>query len=120
TKFTVRTESVWAPAQLEITDSGNPPQRLSGFSNLESALVVLTHPMHGYFFRRDGKLGTYRIWHDRASVTLGGIQQARYPLLAKLGLVQEGDHGRLHSVLIQPSIDFTIYLPPSRVPVAPE
>jgi hypothetical protein len=88
---------------------------LAGVSNLEAGLVLLTHPLRGYFFRLDGALGSYAIWHDRAQPTVGTIQEARYPLLQKLGLVEEGSQSDIHSVLIQPSIDFTIYLPPSRV-----
>ena len=114
-RFHVRTESRWAPAYLKIEDSGKPPEQLSGVGNLEAALVFLTHPMRGYFFRRDGALGSYRIWHDRATPTVGTLQEAHYPLLQRLELVKEGDRSGLHSVLIQPNIDFTIYLPPSRI-----
>jgi hypothetical protein len=114
--FNVKTRSDWAPAQLAIEDSGEPPSKLAGISNLEAGLVLLTHPLRGYFFRQDGTLGSYAVWHDRAKSTVGTIQEARYPLLQQLGLVEEGDQSNVHSVLLQPSIDFTIYLPPSRVP----
>jgi hypothetical protein len=113
--FEIRTRSNWAPAQLAIEDLGEPPSRLPGVSNLEAGMVLLTHPFRAYFFRRDGNLGSYTIWHDRAQPTVGKIREARYPLLQQLGLVREGDQSQIHSVLIQPSIDFTIYLPPSRV-----
>jgi uncharacterized protein YqjF (DUF2071 family) len=113
--FKVKTRSRWAPAQLEIKDSGKPPEQLDGVPNLEAGLVLLTHPLRGYFFRRDGALGNYTIWHDRARLTVGTVQEARYSLLQKLGLVEEGAQSDIHSVLIQPSMDFTIYLPPSRV-----
>ena len=115
TIFNVRTRSGWAPAQLAIEDSGKPPAQLAGISNLEAGLVLLTHPLRGYFFRHDGALGSYDIWHDRAQPSVGTIQEARYPLLQQLGLVEDGDQRDIHSVLIQPSIDFTIYLPPTRV-----
>jgi len=113
--FKVKTRSGWAPAQLAVEDSGKPPTQLAGVSNLEAGLVLLTHPLRGYFFRRDGALGSYSIWHDRARLTVGTVQEARYPLLQKLGLVEEGVQSDIHSVLIQPSIDFTIYLPPRKV-----
>jgi uncharacterized protein YqjF (DUF2071 family) len=114
--FNVKTRSDWASAHLAIEDSGEPPSKLAGVSNLEAGLVLLTHPLRGYFFRQDGTLGTYSVWHDRTNSTVGTIQEARYPLLQQLGLVEEGDRRNVHSVLLQPSIDFTIYLPPSRVP----
>jgi len=113
--FQVNTRSRWATAQLAIEDTGSPPARLAGVSNLEAGLVLLTHPMRGYFFRQDGALGSYAIWHDRAQATLGEVREARYPLLRRLELVEEGDRGSVHSVLIQRSIEFTIYLPPSKV-----
>ena len=113
--FRVTTRSGWAPARLVIEDSGKPPSDLAGLSNLEAGLVLLTHPLQGYFFRQDGALGSYAVWHERAKLTLGMVQEARYPLLQQLGLVEEGDLSNIHSVLLEPGIDFTIYLPPSRV-----
>jgi uncharacterized protein YqjF (DUF2071 family) len=113
--FSVSTRSRWAGGHLAIKDSGTAPTELRGFSNLEAGLVLLTHPLRGYFFRRDGALGSYTIWHDRMKPTVGELHEARYPLLQKLELVMEGDLVQVHSALIQPSIDFTIYLPPSRV-----
>jgi len=119
TTFNVTTRSGWAPARLAVEDSGKAPEQLAGISNLEAGLVFLTHPLRGYFFRQDGALGSYAIWHDRAHLTAGTVQEASYPLLQRLGLVQDGDRSGIHSVLIQPSIDFTIYLPPSRVNAGP-
>lgn len=113
-RFRVSTRSRWAPGQLSVTDSGAPVRELSGFSSLEAGLVLLTHPLRGYFFRRDGALGSYSIWHDRMKPSAGSVEKARYPLLAKLDLVREGDLSHVHSVLLQPRIDFTIYLPPSK------
>ncbi len=113
--FTVSTRSRWAPGQLALWDSGAPVSMLSGFSSLEAGLVLLTHPLRGYFFRQDGALGSYAIWHDRTRPTAGAVEEARYPLLEELELVKTGDLGHVHSVLLQPSIDFTIYLPPTRV-----
>lgn len=113
--FSVTTRSRWAPGHLELKDSGRPLSQLPGVPNLEAGLVLFTHPMRGYFFRQDGGLGSYAIWHDRMRPTVGELELARYPLLDRLGLVAEGDLASVHSVLIQPSVDFTIYLPPSKI-----
>lgn len=113
--YSVRTRSRWAPGHLEIRDLGLPLRQLPGVSNVEAGLVLFTHPMKGYFFRQDGALGSYAIWHDRMTPTLGELTQGRYPLLERLGLVAEGDLAAVHSVLMQPKIDFTIYLPPSKI-----
>jgi uncharacterized protein YqjF (DUF2071 family) len=72
--FTVHTRSRWASDDLIIEDSGEAPSQLSGTSNLEAGLVLLTHPLRG-------TLGSYRIWHDRTQPTVGVVQEASYPLL---------------------------------------
>ncbi len=111
-KYQVSTASEWAPAELELEDSGLPPHELTGFPDLESGLVLLTHPFLGYYYRRDGTLGSYSIWHDRLQMTEGRAITASWPLLQRLGLVGDGDLSSIHSVLIQPETEFTIYLPP--------
>lgn len=111
--YRMATKSKWAPAQLELDDSGNAPKSLRGFSRLQTGLVLLTHPLRGYYYRRDGKLGSYSIWHEMLKPTEGRALSASFPLLQRLGLTEDGDLSTVHSVLIQNSIDFTIYLPPT-------
>ncbi len=118
TRYQMSAESEWASAELSLADTGQPPQALPGFDSLETGLRVLTHPMHGYYYRRDDKLGGYSIWHDWLQTTVGQVELARFPLLARLGLVAEGDVNQVHSVLLQHRTDFTIYLPPHHVVVA--
>jgi len=113
TKYRMNTRSHWAPAELELEDLGLPPKNLHGFPDLESALVVLTHPLQGYYYRSDKRLGRYSIWHDKLQLTEGRVITASFPLLEDLGLVHNGDLDSIHSVLIQPETAFTIYLPPS-------
>jgi Uncharacterized conserved protein (COG2071) len=113
--FEVMTRSGWSPGELAITDSGEAPSEIAGVANVEAGLVLLTHPLRGYFFRHDHALGSYAIWHSRTACSRGQLQTATYPLLQKLDLVQAGDISGIHSVLLQPSIDFTIYLPPFKV-----
>lgn len=114
-RFVVTTRSDWSPGNLAITDSGKAPTEIPGVTNFEAGLVLLTHPLRGYFFRRDRELGSYAIWHSRTSLTTGQLQTARYPLLQTMDLVEAGSLDHVHSVLLQPAIDFTIYLPPFKV-----
>lgn len=114
-RYSLQARSRWAGAELELKDSGEPPRELEGFSSLETGLLLLTHPTRGYYYRRDGQLGSYSIWHELMQPTLGHVASAQFPLLDRLGLVSEGDISLLHSVLLQPRIDFTIYLPPKIV-----
>lgn len=113
-KYSMNTKSDWAPAELEIEDSGTAPDELSGFPDLETGLVLLTHPLEGYFHRRDSRLGSYAVWHDRLHTTVGKLRLARFGLLDRLGLVSTGDISSVHSVLMQARTEFTIYLPPKR------
>jgi hypothetical protein len=113
--YEVTTRSDWSPGQLAITDSGEAPTTIAGVSHVEAGLVFLTHPLRGYFYRHDRALGSYTIWHSRTMPTWGQVQSASYPLLQTLNLVEAGDVSGIQSVLLQPAIDFTIYLPPFKV-----
>ena len=60
----------WAPAQLVLEDSGQPPSQLSAVSNLEAGLVVVTHRMKGCSSgltvsgaaKRSGTTARHRLW----------------------------------------------------------
>ena len=113
-RYRMATRSDWAPVRLELEDTGESPSAFDGFVDPETAAVVLTHPLDGFFYRRDGALGRYRIWHDRLQLTAGRVVQAQIGLFDELGLVPFADQTSPHSVLIQPRTEFTIYQPPKR------
>lgn len=117
-KYRMVTSNSWADGEVELQDSGEMPSQLDGFSTVESGLVLLTHPRLGYYYRRDGKLGTYSIWHDRLEPSLSNVSRARFDLLDRLQLTRSGDLSNVHSVLICRQADFTVYLPPRIVPAA--
>ena len=85
---------------------------LEGFPDTETGLVYLTHPLAGFYHRRDNKLGTYRVWHKALNVTPAQLQYAKFGLLSRLGLVTEKEQQVPQSVLVEPINEFTIYLPP--------
>jgi hypothetical protein len=114
-RYRLRTESSWAPAELELEDTGVRPQSLEGFPDLEKALSVLTHPLQGAFYRRDGGLGGYDVWHERLRCTAGRVVSARIGLFERLGLLDAAEQLKPHSVLLQRETAFTIYLPPRRL-----
>lgn len=105
----------WAAAEVELEDSGTAITTLDGFPDLEAGLVKLTHPLIGVYYRRDGVLGSYRIWHDRLECTAGRIKRARFDLLDRLNLVPFAEQQTPHSVLIQPETEFIVHLPPKRI-----
>ncbi len=116
TTYRMETTNSWADAEVELTDTGKPPTELKGFEDLETGLVLLTHPRKGFYFRRDGRLGSYSIWHDRLQTSAGNVVTASFDLLDQLGLVLSGETSKVHSVLIQNRTEFTIYLPPRSIP----
>ncbi len=111
-RYSMETKAVWAPASVDIVGEGQAVPVLPGFPDIETGLVFLTHPLRGYYHRRDGKLGTYHVWHKRLEVSPGRLLRARFALLDRLGLVTTAEQQHPHSVLLEPINVFTIYLPP--------
>ncbi|MDN3639057.1 DUF2071 domain-containing protein [Simiduia curdlanivorans] len=111
-RYNMQTKSSWASASVELSQSASDRFSFPGFPDTESALVYLTHPLAGFYFRRDGKLGTYRVWHKRLDVKPAALVSARFNLLDELGIVPFSEQAKAYSVLIEPLNEFTIYLPP--------
>lgn len=112
TKYQMRTTADWAPASLDLTSDKSLAFDLPGFPDVETGLVYLTHPLRGFYHRRDGRLGTYHVWHERLDVMPGKLHKADFGLLDRLGLVTRAEQQTPHSVLVEPLNEFTIYLPP--------
>ncbi len=110
--YSMETEANWAPASVVLKQESSQNIELPGFADTETGLVYLTHPLAGFYFRRDGKLGTYRVWHKKLNVLPARLESASFGLLKKMGLVTETEQQDPHSVLIEPINKFTIYLPP--------
>ncbi|WP_422917938.1 DUF2071 domain-containing protein [Shewanella algae] len=115
TNYQMKTESHWAKASVHLVQEDSAELELPGFPDTETGLVYLTHPLAGFYHRRDGKLGTYRVWHDRLRVKAGQLLNAEFALLDNMGLVTHDEQQSPHSVLIEPVNEFTIYLPPKIV-----
>lgn len=111
-QYTMHTEAAWAPARVRLSQEPQPELALPGFRDTETGLVLLTHPLAGYYYRRDGRLGSYRVWHERLRVTPARLASAQFGLLARMGLVTAAEQAQPHSVLVQPETEFTVYLPP--------
>ncbi|ROQ30499.1 DUF2071 domain-containing protein [Gallaecimonas pentaromativorans] len=110
--YRMHTRAQWAPASVSLYQPQEEPFAFAGFEDTETALVYLTHPLAGFYHRRDGKLGTYRVWHKALEVRPARLQSADFGLLSRMGLVSHEEQQHPHSVLIEPLNQFTIYLPP--------
>jgi len=111
-RYFMETLAEWAPARVELVSDRTTEISLRGFPDTETGLAYLTHPLRGYYHRRDGQLGTYHVWHKQLEVTPGTLISAEFGLLDRLRLVTFAEQQRPHSVLIEPVNEFTIYLPP--------
>lgn len=114
-RYRMRTDAEWAPSVVELSQDTELPMCLPGFPDTESGLVYLTHPLVSFYHRRDGRVGTYRVWHQQLMVQPASLISAHFGLLSRTGLVSEEEQQSPHSVLVQPIVEFTIYLPPKIV-----
>ncbi len=111
--YSHRSTGSWGAADLELEGTGVPMGRLDGFVDTDDAAVVLTHPLDGFFRRRNGELGRYSVWHERLRPQLGIARAATYAVFQEAGLLSRG--AMPHSVLLQRSVEFDVLLPPTRV-----
>ncbi|WP_272997035.1 DUF2071 domain-containing protein [Paraglaciecola chathamensis] len=114
-KYSMKTLSDWAEASVDLVQSEHGRLEFPGFPDVESALVYLTHPLAGFYYRRDGKLGMYRVWHKELEVKSAQLISANFMLLSDLGIVKTVEQNSPYSVLIEPINEFTIYLPPATI-----
>ncbi|ORE84900.1 hypothetical protein ATO7_16474 [Oceanococcus atlanticus] len=110
--YRMATAANWAPAELHLSQPAESGWKFDGFPDEETALVFLTHPLAGFYHRRDGKLGTYRVWHERLQVVPAKLESASFGLLERSGIVSSEEQQYPHSVLLEQINEFTIYLPP--------
>ncbi|HYK95531.1 MAG TPA: DUF2071 domain-containing protein [Candidatus Dormibacteraeota bacterium] len=96
----------------QFTGTDVPAGRLDGFADADDTAIVLTHPLDGFYQLPDGRLGRYSVWHPRLRLTVGSAVRSRYAVFERLGLVAAG--ATPHSVLLQPSVEFDVHLPPVR------
>lgn len=116
TTFDYRVESTWGPAHISLRDTGEPAGLLPGFASLEEQTLVLTHPVDGYFYRLDGKLGTYSVSHDVLQLTTAEPLDLRFDLLERLGVLTAEEAQHPHSALVSYETTFHITMPPRRLP----
>jgi uncharacterized protein YqjF (DUF2071 family) len=111
--YRMDSRSAWGAADLTLVGTDEPTGCMDGFRDDEETALVLTHPLVGYFERRDGRIGTYSVWHHRLALLRARVEHARFEVLERLGVIDVGQTP--HSALVQRSAEFMIRLPPRRV-----
>jgi hypothetical protein len=108
-------QSDWCAGEIEIEDTGMTAPLQKGFRDYDEMILLLTHPVTGYFYRLDGKMGTYSVWHEKIAFTLGKPIYLYFNLYEKLGILSRDEMQTPHSILICPKTEFDVYLPPRAV-----
>jgi hypothetical protein len=116
TRYAVDIDASWCPARIELDDTGEAAGLLEGFASLDEQTLVLTHPTTGFFRRRDESLGSYSIWHEELRMTRARHRSLYFGLYERIGLLSRTEMEQPHSVLLCPSVEFDIHLPPRRLP----
>jgi hypothetical protein len=112
TTYSYAINSEWGDATIELEDSGEPVSLVEGFASSEEMKLILTHPIDGYFYRLDNKVGGYSVWHEEIPVTTGNARNLYFSLYERLGLLSREEMQHPHSIFICPDTDFKIYMPP--------
>ncbi len=112
--YKCETKSGFGKNKFELEDLGRKPDNLPGFSDLETGLVIITHPFKGYYFKSNGDLGSYSIWHKPLNLNEGKLKYGNFVLLKKYNIWDDKNED-IHSVLIQHETAFSIYLPPKTI-----
>ncbi|MGN9844433.1 DUF2071 domain-containing protein [Nonomuraea sp. H19] len=99
-------------AHCDAAELPRPLTLLDGFTDEPDWLDRLTHPTLGWYRRRDGRVGTYSIWHPVMRPRHLGVASASFPVFERLGLITPDTPP--HSVLAQPRLSFDIHTPPRR------
>ena len=113
-RFVVQAQSSWCPTDIELQHTAEPMPLLEGFASMEQQQLVLTHPVDGFFRRLDGSLGTYSVWHEEIALTQAHATRLYFGLYERLGIMTREEMMRPHSVLICPTTEFVVHMPPRR------
>jgi len=109
TSYQMRINSDWCAAEIELEDTGQPVE----LSDAER--LILTHPVDGYFYRLDGRVGTYSVWHELIPLTTGKPRHLYFSLYEELGIMSREEMQKPHSIFLCSRIPFDIYMPPKPI-----
>ncbi|MDX1960807.1 MAG: DUF2071 domain-containing protein [Leptospiraceae bacterium] len=111
-RYSLSTKSNWGESKIELEDTGELIEEHEGFSSYSEMKLVLTHPTNGFFYRNDGQLGTYSIWHDEMKLTKAKPVHLYFGLYERLGLLSQNEMLQPVSIFLCNEILFDVYLPP--------
>ncbi len=113
--YQYRIKSKWCHPNIQLEDTGQPISSVEGFTSSEEMQLILTHPVDGYFYRSDHKIGSYSVWHKEILFTSGRAHDLYFSLYERLGLLSRDEMQHPHSIFMCPETEFTVFLPPKVV-----
>lgn len=114
-RYLIESKSKWASSEIDLVDTGQYISDYTGFASYDEMKLILTHPVKGFFYRNDSRLGTYSIWHEEMKLTNANPRKLYFSLYERLGLLSKEEMLNPFSVFICPKILFEVYLPPELV-----
>ena len=113
--YQIHINSSWGKARIELKDTAEAVTVGEGFESVGHMKLFLTHPVEGFYYRTNGKIGTYRIWHPEMMLTNGEAEFLYFQPFEDLKLLSKEEMRHPHSVFICPEIFFKVELPPKEV-----
>lgn len=111
-QYQLSSHSQWARAEIALVDTGDAITCQPGFNSLAEMQLILTHPVQGYYWRLNGRLGSYSVWHDMIPLTAAQPQHLYFSLYERLGLLSAAEMEQPHSIFLCPRTTFEVHLPP--------
>lgn len=113
--FRYRVQSKWAPATIDLRDTGEPVPIAEGFEDRDEMMLCLTHPLEGFYRRLNGSLGTYSVSHELLELHQAEPKELHFGLLERLQILDADEMQKPHSTWICPRTEFHIHMPPRRL-----
>jgi hypothetical protein len=85
---------------VDIKNSGSDMKLLEGFKSLDEQVLILTHPVMGYYDLNAHEIGTYEIWHPKIDLKEGTGNHIYFELFEKLGFLTKAEMNQPHSILL--------------------
>ena len=95
-----------------FAEGGGAELRLAGTGRPLTAPEV-SDPVVGWYPRRDEAIGRLTVWHPPAHPEAATVEEASFPVLDDLGLVERG--AEPVAALVQPSLEIEVHTPPRRL-----
>ena len=111
-RYQIDFQSKHGAGNIDIKSKNSKMILHDGFADLDQQILILTHPIMGYYHLTNGKIGSYQIWHPQIDLHEGQVKQTYFELFERLGFLNKKEMNEPHSILMTNEIEFDILMPP--------